>query len=95
MSPYFNIVQLPLANKAFNDAEKLVARHFRLSEGQLKRNKYDVKTLAYLDQHEIKDGALPIFANILTVSLMAWLKTGKTVLIFTGCACRIISFWTR
>jgi len=57
MSPYFNAVQLPLANKAFNDAEKLVARHFRLSEDQLKKNKYDVKTLAYLDQHEIKDGA--------------------------------------
>ena len=57
MSPYFNTAQLPMANKAFNDAEKLVSRHFRLSEDQLKKNKYDVKTLAYLDQHEIKDGA--------------------------------------
>ncbi len=57
MSPCFNTAQLPMANKAFNDAEKLVSRHFRLSEDQLKKNKYDVKTLAYLDQHEIKDGA--------------------------------------
>ncbi len=57
MSPYFNTAQLPMANKAFNDAEKLVVRHFRLSEDQLKKNKYDVKTLAYLDEHEIKDGA--------------------------------------
>ena len=57
MSPYFNTAQLPMANKAFNDAEKLVLRHFRLSEYQLKKNKYDVKTLACLDQHEIKDGA--------------------------------------
>ncbi len=57
MSPYFSAAQLPMANKAFNDAEKLVVRNFRLSEDQLKKNKYDVKTLAYLDQHEIKDGA--------------------------------------
>jgi len=57
MSNYFNPAQLPLTNKAFSDAEKLVSRHFRLSENQLRQNKYDVKTLAYLDQHEVKDGA--------------------------------------
>jgi hypothetical protein len=48
---------LPLTNKAFSDAEKVVSRHFRMSEDQLRKNKYDVKTLAYLDQHEVKDGA--------------------------------------
>lgn len=53
---YFNQAQIPLTNKAFSDAEKLVSRHFRISEEQLKKNKYDVKTLVYLDQHEIKDG---------------------------------------
>lgn len=57
MSRYFNTEQLPLANKAFNDAEKLVSRNFRISEEQLKKNRYDVKTLAYLEQHEIKEGA--------------------------------------
>jgi len=57
MLRYFNRAQLPLANKAFNDAEKLVARNFRISEQELKRNRYDVKTLAYLEQHEIKEGA--------------------------------------
>jgi hypothetical protein len=57
MAQYFNPVQLPMANKAFTDAEKLVSGHFRLGEDQFKKNKYDVKTLAYLDQHEIKDGA--------------------------------------
>jgi len=57
MSHYFNPAQLPLTNKAFNDAEKVVSRHFRMSEDQLRKNKYDVKTLAYLDQHEVKDGA--------------------------------------
>jgi hypothetical protein len=57
MVRYFNTAQLPLTNKAFNDAEKLVSRNFRMSEEQLKKNKYDVKTLAYLEQHEIKEGA--------------------------------------
>ena len=57
MVRYFNTAQLPLANKAFNDAEKLVTRNFRMSEEQLKKNKYDVKTLAHLEQHEIKEGA--------------------------------------
>lgn len=57
MTRYFSSVQLPLANKAFSDAEKVVSRHFRMSENQLRQNKYDVKTLAYLTQHEVKDGA--------------------------------------
>ena len=57
MSQFFNEAQLPLANKAFGDAEKLVSGHFRMSEDELRKNKYDVKTLAYLDEHEVKDGA--------------------------------------
>jgi hypothetical protein len=57
MPLYFNTAQLPMAKRAFNDAEKLVSNQFRLSEWQFKKNKYDVKTLAYLDQQEIKDGA--------------------------------------
>jgi hypothetical protein len=57
MSLYFNAAQLPMAGKAFNDAEKLVSRHFRTSEDELRKNKYDVKTLAFLEEHEVKDGA--------------------------------------
>lgn len=56
MIRYFNKTQLPLTNKAFQDAEKLVAHHFRINEDQLKKNRYDVKTLAYLDPSEIKEG---------------------------------------
>jgi len=56
MPLYFNALQVPMAKKAFNDAEKLVAGQFRLSEQELKRNKYEVKTLAYLNEQEIKDG---------------------------------------
>ena len=57
MPLYFNSAQVPIAKRAFNDAEKLVSYHFRLSEDQFKKNKYDVKTLAYLDKQEIQDGA--------------------------------------
>jgi hypothetical protein len=57
MARYFNTVQIPVAARAFNDAEKLVSRHFRMSEDDLRKSKYDVKTLAYLTQHEVKDGA--------------------------------------
>ena len=57
MIRYFNPAQIPVAARAFNDAEKLVLRHFRLSENDLRKNKYDVKTLAFLEEHEVKDGA--------------------------------------
>jgi hypothetical protein len=57
MIRYFNTAQLPLAGKAFSDAEKLVSRSFRISEEELKKNRYDVKTLAHLEQHEIEEGA--------------------------------------
>ena len=57
MPLYFSAAQVPVTKKAFNDAENLVSRQFRLSEDQFKKNKYEVKTLAYLDKQEIKDGA--------------------------------------
>lgn len=57
MPLYFNAAQVPVTKKAFNDAENLVSRQFRLSDAELKKNKYDVKTLAYLDEQEIKEGA--------------------------------------
>ncbi|MCX5849335.1 MAG: hypothetical protein NTW65_07780 [Deltaproteobacteria bacterium] len=57
MPLYFNTAQLPMAGKAFNDAEKLVSRHFRMSDSELRKKKYDVKTLAFLEEHEVKEGA--------------------------------------
>ncbi len=57
MTRYFSQTQIPVAARAFNDAEKLVSQHFRLSENDLRKNKYDVKTLAFLEQHEVKGDA--------------------------------------
>ena len=56
MHLYFNAAQVPMAKKAFNDAEKLVSSQFRISEKELKNTKYEVKTLAYLNDQEIKEG---------------------------------------
>jgi hypothetical protein len=61
MVRYFSAMELPLANKAFGDAEKLVSGQFRINENQLKKNRYDVRTLAHLEKHEIKDG---VFAHL-------------------------------
>ena len=57
MYRYFNSAQIPVAVKAFNDAEKLVLRHFHMEAEDLRKNKYEVKTLAFLQQHEVKNGA--------------------------------------
>ncbi|HOE78942.1 MAG: hypothetical protein KBG13_10575 [Syntrophaceae bacterium] len=53
----FDRTQIPLAARAFNEAEVLVCRYFRLTGDELRKNRYDVKTLAFLEQHEVKDGA--------------------------------------
>ena len=95
MPLYFNTAQVPIAKRAFNDAKKLVSYHFRLSENQFKKNKYDVKTLAYLDQQEIQDGT---FAHLCKYSYEkpdVFAGSGKTGLIFTESACRTILFWMR
>ncbi len=56
MPLYFSAAQVPTTKKAFNDAEKLISQQFRLSDKELKNTRYEVKTLAYLNEQEIKDG---------------------------------------
>lgn len=41
----------------FQHAESLAGQYFRMSLEEIKKCRYDVKTLAYLDEHEVKDGA--------------------------------------
>jgi hypothetical protein len=50
---YFNPLQMSLAGNAFEHAEKLAGRYFRLGAEAMKDHHYDVKTLAYLDKHEV------------------------------------------
>jgi hypothetical protein len=50
---YFNAFQMSLAESAFQHAEKLAGRHFRIGPEAMKAHHYDIKTLAYLDRHEV------------------------------------------
>lgn len=54
---YFNPSQISIAGGAFAQAEKMLARHYRLREADLRNLRYDVKTRAFLEEHEISDNA--------------------------------------
>jgi len=54
---FFDTAQIILATRAFHHAEKMAARHYRLSGDKLKGLRYDVKTLAHLAKHEIDEQA--------------------------------------
>lgn len=54
---YFNPLQVSAAGRAFEDAERVVRLYFYIRTGKMMRYRYDVKTLAYLENHEVKDGA--------------------------------------
>lgn len=54
---YFNSLQMSMTNQTFQHAEKLAGHYFRLSPECMRLYRYDVKTLAYLEDHEVKDGA--------------------------------------
>ncbi len=54
---YFNPSQISLADRAFAHAEKMAASHYRLGNAELQGLRYDVKTLAYLEEHEKSENA--------------------------------------
>ena len=54
---HFNPTQKTVASNAFQRAEALAGQHFRLNREKMKNYRYDVKTLADLEKHEVKDGA--------------------------------------
>lgn len=54
---YFNPTQISLAESAFEHAEKLAGRYFRISPEAMKAHRYDIRTLAYLDRHEVNNQA--------------------------------------
>jgi hypothetical protein len=57
MGRYFNPAQISLAGTAFQHAERLTGEYFRLSPETIKAHRYDVKTLAFLEEHEVRKGA--------------------------------------
>jgi len=57
MGRYFNPAQISLAGSLFQHAERLAGEYFRLSPEKIKAHRYDVKTLAFLEEHEVRKGA--------------------------------------
>ncbi len=57
MIVHFNPTQKSLANKVFQQAENLAGQYFRLDRERIKKYRYDVKTLADLEKHEVREGA--------------------------------------
>ncbi|MCJ8501939.1 hypothetical protein [Desulfatitalea alkaliphila] len=53
---------MPLINQAVTLSEELVSNHYKMSASQWLHRRYDVKTLAELNPHEIVDGP---FAQII------------------------------
>jgi hypothetical protein len=52
----FDTEQLKTVNNAVTVSEELVSNHYKMSASQWLRPKYDVKTLAELNSHEIVEG---------------------------------------
>jgi hypothetical protein len=57
MGRFFSPSEKSVAKECFAQAEKLAGRFFRLSSESLKAHRYDIRTLAYLEKHEVNDGA--------------------------------------
>lgn len=49
----FNLSQTADVNRVFSEAEGLLCGYFRMSREDMKANRYDVKTLVHLKDHEV------------------------------------------
>lgn len=56
MERYFNTEQISLAGRTFSQAEKMAGRYFRIGPAEWRERRYDVKTLAFLEKHEVREG---------------------------------------
>src|SRR5450830_716431 len=75
MNMYFNPSQISLASRAFAHAEKIVGRYYRLRDDDLKGLRYDVKTLASLEEHEVTEN---VFAHLCRYHYSAERATKET-----------------
>ncbi len=67
MERYFNTEQISLAGRTFSQAETMAGRYFRIGPAEWKERRYDVKTLAFLEKHEVREGA---FAQLCKYQLL-------------------------
>ena len=57
MKRFFSPTQISLAGRTFAEAERLAGGYFRLSPAEWRSHRYDVKTRAFLEEHEVQEGA--------------------------------------
>jgi hypothetical protein len=57
MGRYFSAEQISLSGRIFAQAEKMAERYFRIGPTEWRERRYDVKTLAFLEKHEVREGA--------------------------------------
>ena len=63
---YCSSLQMSKIKGVFGQAERIAGRYFHLTEAQIKAQRYDVKTLAHLEAHEVDDRA---FAQLCKYSI--------------------------
>jgi hypothetical protein len=57
MGRYFSPEQISLSGRVFWQAERLAEHYFRIAPAEWRESRYDVKTLAFLEKHEVREGA--------------------------------------
>lgn len=57
MERYFTREQISLAGTVFSRAEQMAGRYFCIGPAEWRERRYDVKTLAFLEEHEVRKDA--------------------------------------
>ena len=63
---YFNPLQVSRIKGVFGQAERLAGRYFHLTDEQMRAQRYDLRTLAHLEAHEVDEKA---FAHLCKYSI--------------------------
>jgi hypothetical protein len=63
---YFDPLQVSKIKDVFCQAERLAGRYFHLTDSQMKAQRYDLRTLAHLEAHEVHERA---FAHLCKYSI--------------------------
>lgn len=71
---YFNPFQVSKIKGVFDQAERLAGRYFHLTEDQMRAQRYDVRTLAHLEEHEVDGKA---FAHLCKYTIRKEENAGK------------------
>lgn len=57
MGRYFSAEQISISGSVFAQAERMAGNYFRIGPAEWRERRYDVRTLAFLQKHEVREGA--------------------------------------